>query len=387
MSLRELLPEKTLRSSLTVVLGTAMATSLLAAGQLCTPNTALAAQSQQGSLKQEQVCNHVWKAWVHSPKYTCTTDGFKTRSCYRCNAVEREVTKAVGHNWSGIDGNCRNCGKEPASLLAATGKSLSTWEKEYASRIEKAMSQTKTSLVLPGKGAPIEAYWALNRKHNRMREAGLSRTGRLSQADTDALLRWDRLGVQTTGYNGYVIDQETGIRYVKEITINYMFSRQEVAKAERICKKVATAAKRKGSTRARMQYIHDWIVNNSVYLGMKSSKWKSPAAYGYKNSNIYGGGVCQSGGSTLQLLTHNGVCWNYSLTFGRLCKAAGIKNIRIVKAPNHAFNAYKTSDGWRYVDATWDDPHNGKGWELGVCRHTYFLCTKKGLGNYLAHQF
>ena len=334
-----------------------------------------------------QVCQHV--AWEKSyiTKPTCTEAGVMLRTCVACGQSEQVSVEPTGHSRDRY-GYCTKCDAKPMSLKEGTGKSLSEWEKVVRQELVKGWSSTKKVMNFPGQGVPIDALTEVRLEHRQAR-SDTSKDGVMSQKSSDMMVALDRWAVLDFG-NEYdcVIDQETGIKYADNMVTTYKFTKKQIAKAEKVSKKVAAAAKKKGGATARMRYIHDWIIDNSVCLGYKSYDWKNYTAYGFTRDQIYGSTVT-SGGSTAQLLSHHGVCWNYTLTFARICKAAGVSKVRIVMAPNHAFNAYKTSSGWRYTDVTWDDPISASrpGWEHGVVNHRYFMVTKKGLGSAEAHQF
>lgn len=47
---------------------------------------------------ETQACAHSWSSWS-TKAATCTTDGYKTRSCSNCKKVESEAIKATGHSF------------------------------------------------------------------------------------------------------------------------------------------------------------------------------------------------------------------------------------------------------------------------------------------------
>ena len=100
-------------------------------------------------------------------------------------------------------------------------------------------------------------------------------------------------------------------------------------------------------------WMHDWIINHANY------------DYDY---NHYGPDGVLLGGT--------GVCDSYSKAYNLLLRAMGIDTKRITGVAgggSHAWNAIKLNGKWYYVDATWDDPNRGGGYE----NHMYFCIPEE----------
>lgn len=214
--------------------------------------------------------------------------------------------------------------------------------------------------------------------------------GRASKENLDAMMIRDRYAIKII--QGYALPCHTEYPVVFA-DISYYFSASEVAKAEKTVSKVAAKAKAVKGRSNRIKYIHDWVVRNAVYTGYKSPVWKKCSYYGVPASKV------NNAGSTAQLLSHRGRCYSYTMTFLRICKAAGVEDVTYTacKAKSkgewtaHAIAAVKDKTGaegkWRYIDATWDDPAyrtpSGKKAEYDKVTYKYYMksksyMTKKG---------
>lgn len=207
--------------------------------------------------------------------------------------------------------------------------------------------------------------------------------GRACKENYDAMMVRDRYAIK--GIQGYALPCHTEYPVVSA-EIEYYFSASEVAKAEKVVDKVAKKAKAVKGRSGRIKYIHDWVARNAVYTGLKSPVWKKSSYYGVPASKV------NHAGSTAQLLSHRGRCYSYTMTFLRICKAAGIGDITYtaceVKANGtwgtHAIAAVKDKAGaegkWRYIDVTWDDPlyhtAGGKIAEYNKVAYKYYMKSK-----------
>ena len=183
--------------------------------------------------------------------------------------------------------------------------------------------------------------------------------GRASKENLDAMMIRDRYAIKSI--QGYALPCHTEYPVVFA-DISYYFSASEVAKAEKTVSKVAAKAKAVKGRSNRIKYIHDWVVRNAAHGGYKSSKWKGSKAYGVP------GKLVNVGGSTAQILGHRGMCYSYTMTFLRIAKAAGARDVTYTSCMAngsegwgaHAMVAAKDKAGkggkWRYIDVSWDDP-------------------------------
>lgn len=210
-----------------------------------------------------------------------------------------------------------------------------------------------------------------------------SELGRVSHEKCDAMLICDRYAIKNI--QGYALPCHSEYPVIAA-DISYYFTAAEVAKADKIVAKVAKKAKAVKGRGERIKYIHNWVVRNAAYTGHKSPVWKKSSAYGVPASKV------NHGGSTAQLLSHRGRCYSYTMTFLRICEAAGIEDVTYVacKAKSrgtwegHAIAAVKDKAGaegkWRYIDVTWDDPlyrtASGKVSEYDRVTHKYYMRTR-----------
>lgn len=171
---------------------------------------------------------------------------------------------------------------------------------------------------------------------------------------TNTMLMFDRYAIDPSRITYKTVTSGNKAKVVS-LELGYYLEAEQVAQAEKIVKSVARKAASKKSKRQKLRYIHDWVVLNSAYGHVSSTKWKNitdPFLYEALNT-------C----SGAQLLSHRGMCNSYVLTFLRICKAAGIDDVRYVACStgnsnraNHAMVVSESGKKKAYIDVTWDDP-------------------------------
>lgn len=120
--------------------------------------------------------------------------------------------------------------------------------------------------------------------------------------------------------------------------------------------------------------MHDYIVNNTKYDMDRAENMNSPKFTNSKTHTAYG------------LLTEKKtLCGGYSDLMSIYIHRLGINNFRITGS-NHIWNLVNI-DGWKHLDATWDDPVTNTGEDILI--HDYFLITTKELkkADEVEHQF
>lgn len=142
---------------------------------------------------------------------------------------------------------------------------------------------------------------------------------------------------------------------VKSVRIIYGRASSEVGQTEfdTRAETVLEEARTLKSDYEKLKYVHDWIVDNTVYT-------KSGAAYESEADGpiVYGQALCEG----------------YSKAFMYFAQSLGYQCICAVGSghlEDHMWNMVKLGGSWYNVDVTWDDPVNSDGTQ--ELRHDYFL--------------
>lgn len=153
-----------------------------------------------------------------------------------------------------------------------------------------------------------------------------------------------------------------GRQVVAGVTI--IFERSPVSvsqsKFDRIANEVIEEANTKATDYDKLLFIHDWIVDNTVYTYTDSAH-----EYEADGVVVYGEAVCEG----------------YAKAFMYFAQSVGIDCVCVIgkaKGEQHMWNLVKLYGCWYNVDATWDDPKMSDGSD--VLRHTYFLLSDADIG-------
>lgn len=131
-----------------------------------------------------------------------------------------------------------------------------------------------------------------------------------------------------------------------EFTLSYSFNQESaekmMTKMDAVAEKIISKFDENTSTYSKILYIHDYIVDHTVYDESLNS---AHSAYG---SMIVGKSVCEG----------------YARAFGYICSKAGIKTVNVVgrataedgHTENHMWNKVYLQKQWYDLDLTWDDP-------------------------------
>lgn len=160
-----------------------------------------------------------------------------------------------------------------------------------------------------------------------------------------------RLG---SGYEITLIDSRISNK-VKSIKITYGRTAGEIEQTEfeARAEAVLEEARAQGSDYEALKYVHDWIVDNTVYT-------KTGAVYESEADGpiIYGEALCEGYSKAFMYFAQ-------SLGFPCIC-SVGTANLE-----KHMWNMVKIGGSWYNVDVTWDDPVSSDGTQ--TLRHDYFL--------------
>lgn len=114
--------------------------------------------------------------------------------------------------------------------------------------------------------------------------------------------------------------------------------------------------------RKKVEVIHDYIVNNTVYdkdFCIEENEEDCMVHSIYQSDTAYG-----------VLFENRGICSGYTDLMAIFLHKLGIVNYRVTN-DSHTWNAVKIDNRWYHLDATWDDPVSKK----DILTHTYFLIT------------
>ena len=160
-----------------------------------------------------------------------------------------------------------------------------------------------------------------------------------------------RLG---SGYEVTLVDSRISNK-VKSVKILYGRTEAEIQQAafEARTETVLEAARELNSDYERLKYIHDWIVDNTVY-----TKSDDPFIREADGPVIDGQALCEGYSKAFMYFAQ-------SLGYQCIC-SVGVANLE-----DHMWNMVKIGGSWYNVDVTWDDPENSD--DTQTLRHDYFL--------------
>lgn len=145
-------------------------------------------------------------------------------------------------------------------------------------------------------------------------------------------------------------------RYVC-IYIEYGRKTSQVPKSdfESTAENVLANARAMSGDYEKLKYVHDWIVNNTVYI-YADTHYESEA----DGPVVYGKAICEG----------------YSKAFMYFAQSMGYECVCVRGAAggvDHMWNMVKLNGQWYHVDVTWDDPVMSDGSQM--LRHKYFLIS------------
>lgn len=159
-----------------------------------------------------------------------------------------------------------------------------------------------------------------------------------------------------SGYR-YSYIEEDGEKIVKSVMIDYGREPDEISQSEfeSITREVLAEALTEPGDYEKLKYVHDWIVNNTVYI-------KDNADYETEADGpvIYGTAICEGYAKAFMYFAQ-------SMGFDCTCV------IGYAGSVPHMWNMVKLDGQWYHVDVTWDDPVRSDGKQ--VLRDTYFLIS------------
>lgn len=163
--------------------------------------------------------------------------------------------------------------------------------------------------------------------------------------------------------SGYSYGYKPSNNNATSIKIKYGRSASEIAGIQSefnaTAQKVIADAKKAGSGYNQLKYVHDWIVNNTVYMS-SGPLYKSEA----DGAVVYGKALCEG----------------YSKAFMYFAQSLGYECVCIsgYAGESHMWNMVKLDGNWYHVDVTWDDPVTASG--ENMLRYDYFMISDSTIG-------
>lgn len=180
------------------------------------------------------------------------------------------------------------------------------------------------------------------------------------------IFRLDNPQFFTVSYNGSLFgDSQT--RKATKISLERTRQLNEIPfdKFEEKVQSVLAEAKTFDNDYDRIKYIHDLIINETVYVDSEEyphiSKADGPLVYG------------------------EALCEGYSAAFMYVAQALGYECICVYgtavnsreESSDHMWNMIKIGEEWYHIDVTWDDPVSSDG--NPRLRHKYFLISEEAI--------
>ena len=155
-----------------------------------------------------------------------------------------------------------------------------------------------------------------------------------------------------------------------EVEINQIMTMRQ--KVDNCVKDLISKAKRRSlHLYEQVLFIHDYLVMNTDYV--------------LNTSHCYDAYGC--------LILHRAVCSGYAAAFQMLMKKLGVEcgrisgwsSSKICEDTSHVWNYVKLSDGYYYIDVTWDDPIINNGVAADNLSHDFFCVNLNEMR--LTHRF
>lgn len=146
-------------------------------------------------------------------------------------------------------------------------------------------------------------------------------------------------------------------KIITTVTIDYGRKSSDIKQADfdSVTQGVLSKARAQSTDYDKLKYVHDWIVNNTVYT--------------IDNSLC----ISEADGPVLY---KKALCEGYSKAFMYYAQSMGFDCVCVMGSGNggmHMWNKVKLNGKWYNVDVTWDDPITNTGEQ--VLRHDYFLVS------------
>lgn len=214
-------------------------------------------------------------------------------------------------------------------------KQQKVYEKLYAASEKYDTSEIVVSELGVVTDDIYVAYWAFDHDNPQFLELGSGYQMKISGADK---------------------------RTVMGVSILFGRSPSKISHSEfdRVAKDVVSQAADEPTDYDKLLFIHDWLVNNTVYTS--NNKYYEYEADG-------------------PVVHKKAVCEGYAKAFMYFAQSVGIECVCVIGKANdeqHMWNMVNLYGCWYHVDVTWDDPKTSNG--SNVLRHNYFLLSDRDIG-------
>lgn len=221
-------------------------------------------------------------------------------------------------------------------------------------------------LSLAGKKCYVDMYNQLCNMNTKITVEGYDKNT-VPKAYIAVFLDHPELFWLNGGYDGEFT--ERGSHKVAELNVNTWFRDLSILGALKktlndTVDKIVAGALRFSTVYERVLYVHDYIVNNTVY------DMKAPHRYSAMGVLIDKRAVCAGYSAAFQLVMHRlGI---------PCCRITGNKASSTATTTSHEWNCIEIGGKFYFVDVTWDDPTVERPSSLDNLTHEYLcLCEKE----------
>ena len=152
----------------------------------------------------------------------------------------------------------------------------------------------------------------------------------------------------------------------------YFFTERDTNELKTVSEEIIEGIPKDSSERAKVKYIHDYLVKNAQY-----------DMYAYNHLDDYDIYSYASDAYAI-IVNKKGMCAGYSNAMNYLLNEIGIPSLVVSSdAENHAWNLIYIENQWYQLDATWDDPIPDV---RGRIFYTYFLKPASN-GRFADHKY
>lgn len=169
-----------------------------------------------------------------------------------------------------------------------------------------------------------------------------------------------------SGYSYSYSKSSSGQTLMKTVKISYARPSSQIRQSEfdNTAQKVLANANAQSSDYEKLKYVHDWIVNNTVYTNNDADYIREA-----DGPIVYGKAVCEG---------YSKAFMYFAQSMGFECVCVAGKGYSSGKGEDHMWNLVKLGGQWYNVDVTWDDPVMSNGSQ--TLRYNYFLISDSAIG-------